>query len=251
MLGSDSSRPTDGELAAFADGSLTGRRRERVEELVAASPELQALVAEQRRAVDIVQAAVVSAPPGLRARIETKPAPRATKTPGRRPAIAAAAAALCAVAAVVTVALVSAGSSGPTVADAARLALRPATAAAPRGNIDDRVLPHVSAAGLRYPYWEDAFGWKAAGVRRDRLEGRQATTVFYRHGGQNVGYTILSGPFLSLPAGAPSVTEGGTRVTLLRMGGRTVAVWSRDGRTCILSGPGVPGSVLVHLASWQ
>jgi len=62
------------ELAALADGSLPAEQRAALEERVAASPELADLLAEQQRAVALARAAAeeVEAPPGLRARIESK-----------------------------------------------------------------------------------------------------------------------------------------------------------------------------------
>lgn len=67
------SEPTERELAdlaALADGSLAPARRAEVEAPVAASPERQALVDEQRRAIRAVRAAAVPAPLSLRERVE-------------------------------------------------------------------------------------------------------------------------------------------------------------------------------------
>src|SRR5439155_13601181 len=68
------------ELAALADGSLPQSRRAVVEARVAASPRLQALLAEQRRAVSAVRDRTEAAPLSLRTRVEglrrPKPAPR-------------------------------------------------------------------------------------------------------------------------------------------------------------------------------
>jgi len=61
------------ELAALADGSLTGWRRERLERRVAASPELRALLEQQRRAVESTRGLDLRATPGLRARIAALP----------------------------------------------------------------------------------------------------------------------------------------------------------------------------------
>jgi len=254
MLRSDPPRPSDRELAALADGSLEARRRARVEDQVAGSPELQALVEEQRRALSLVQGAAVAAPAGLRARLPQRGVRGAragrAAPPRRRPALVVAAA-LCAMAVALAVGLATVGSSAPTVADAAALALRPPTLGAPHGNVG-HALPDLRAAGLPYPYWEDEFGWKAIGVRHDHIAGRSATTVFYRRGDRSIGYTIVSGPFLSVPSGATSrVTADGTPVTLMQLNGRTVAVWPRHGHTCILSATGVPGQVLVDLAAWH
>jgi anti-sigma factor RsiW len=65
-------RPSERDLAALADGSLApGARRARVERAVAASPELQALVRDQRRAIESVRsaAAATRASEALRARV--------------------------------------------------------------------------------------------------------------------------------------------------------------------------------------
>src|SRR5437763_46638 len=72
--------PTERDLAALADGSLSPARRTRVERTVAASPELQADLREQRLAISAVHAAATErAPAALRARV-------AYARPSRRPA---------------------------------------------------------------------------------------------------------------------------------------------------------------------
>jgi hypothetical protein len=247
MLRRDPQRPSERELAAFADGSLAGRRRARVEALVAGSPTLQAVVREQRDALDAIDRAAVPAPSGLRARVAgAGPVPAARR--GRRFVPALASAAL--VAAVVAIVVATIGSGAPTVAEAASLASRPPTAAAPGGN-RGALLPRLRAAGLPFPYWEDRFGWRATGVRRDSLSGRAATTVYYRHAGLMIGYTIISGRALAAPGDARVTVRDGTRLELFRAGGRTAVTWLRRGHTCVLSGAGVPGRVLVRLASWR
>ena len=80
-------RPEDetAELAALADGSLPPERRAVVEAHVAASPELQERLAEQKRAVAYAQqaAADVEAPAGLRRRVEAQRRPSHAWAPGR------------------------------------------------------------------------------------------------------------------------------------------------------------------------
>ena len=86
------------ELAALADGSLAAERRAGLEDRVASSPELGSRLAEQERAIDVVQRAVaeVEAPAALRARIERersarrRPVPRRTLLAGAVAAVAAA-----------------------------------------------------------------------------------------------------------------------------------------------------------------
>jgi anti-sigma-K factor RskA len=102
------------ELAALADGSLEPERRAALEERVAASPELAGLLAEQERAVTLMQgaAAQVEAPASLRARIDAERTAR--RAPRRRRLVlgSAAAAATAAAAIVVGLAVFGSGTSG-------------------------------------------------------------------------------------------------------------------------------------------
>src|SRR5436305_8557344 len=153
-------RPTERELAALADGSLPAARRERIERAVAASPELQAQLRDQRHALDAVRAAAeVGAPAALRMRVAHARRPARART---RPA-AALAAGGAAAAAVGVVLLAGGGSHAdqPTVADAAALGTRPAVATASELTHGRATLERPVAAGLRFPYWGDRFGWKA------------------------------------------------------------------------------------------
>jgi hypothetical protein len=70
------------ELAALADGSLPADRRGLLEEQVLTSAELAGLLAEQQRAVALMRsaAAEVTAPAGLRARVEAQRRPAWTRT---------------------------------------------------------------------------------------------------------------------------------------------------------------------------
>jgi hypothetical protein len=248
-------RPTARDLVALADGSLPAARRVRVERAVAASPELQAIVAAQRRALAAVgDAAGEQAPPGLRARIALADAPRrrAPRGPRLRRAVAWAPAA-GAVAALVVIAVLALGRGGvaaPTVADAAVLAARAPTALAPARHGDSATLPRLRGAGLPFPYWHDRFGWKAAGVRRDELAGRPATTVVYRRAGRSIAYTIVGGPPLALGAPVRRTVSGTTTLRTLAVRGRPVVTWLRRGHTCVLSGDGVAPRSLERLAAW-
>jgi hypothetical protein len=248
MLRRDRNRPSDRDLAALADGSLRGRRREQMETLVAGSPELTAIVREQRDALDAIQHAAVGAPRGLRTRLQRADHAQAARNPTRRLAPALAAAGV--LAAVVLVVLTLVGSGTPTVAQAASLALRAPAGVAPAGN-RGAVLPRLRAAGLPFPYWEDRFGWKAFGVRHDRLGGRYTTTVFYRRSGRQIGYTIVSGGALAPPSRARVTVRNRVRIQLFAVDGRDAVTWLRHGHTCVLSGAGVPGRVLVRLAAFR
>jgi anti-sigma-K factor RskA len=92
------------ELAALADGSLDPERRAELEARIEASPILADRLAEQERAVALLQGAGedVEAPAGLRARVEAQRSTRTVRAP-RRLALGGVAAAALAAAAVVAV----------------------------------------------------------------------------------------------------------------------------------------------------
>ena len=243
--------PTDtrpsAELTALADGSLDSPA---LLERVVASPELRDDLERQLRAVTALRSVDLAAPAGLRMRIEAERV-RARK-PVRRRRIAlggALAAGLAAAALALTLAVPDAGPAGPTVVQAAQLAqLPPAGRGAAPGSPK---LLDVTAFGLSYPDWGPGFGWQATGVRRDRLEGREAVTVFYEKAGRQVGYTILGAPPIAPPDGAGSARRGGTTLRYLQDGSWTVVTWQRGRHTCVLSGKGVPRDVLLDLAGWK
>jgi hypothetical protein len=235
------------EVASLADGSLQAGRRAEVEARVARSSELQELLRHQRAAVSAVRAAAGPAPIGLRARIDARRPRRRPR--GRRLAPALAAATVAA--AVVLALLLPGGTEAPAVADAATLAAR--GSAGPPPSLYDREpeLLARSVEGVRFPRWEDRFGWSAVGVRADRLDGRRAVTVFYERRDRRIAYTIVSGAALPVPGGGRSTTRAGTELRTLRLGGRAVVTWRRKGRTCVLSGAGVTSRALLRLASWR
>lgn len=244
------SRAIERDLARLADGSLKPQRRELVEGMVAASSELQLRLHEQRRAVTLIRSGARDrAPLSVRAHRQALAAqPRTGGWPRMFLVAAAATAAL-----IWTLSMVGGGRAGPTVADAATFALRSPTAnvAAPRGD-DPPAVPGIRAAGLAFPYWEDEFGWRATGVRRDRMDGRLLTTVFYRRAHQVVAYTIVPGAHLRVDRSAPTLHRNGVDLRSFWMGGRLVVTWLRDGHTCVLSGTGaVRLDALTKLAAWR
>jgi hypothetical protein len=247
-------RATERDLAALADGSLPVRRHAPVEQAIATSPQLQADLSAERRALRAIRgAADERAPASLRARLELArdPTPR-WRLPRVVTATGATAAVAVAAFAIALVLTIGGGATGPpTVAAAAALGTRQPVSVATETPNDHGVLPGVSAAGISFPDWGRSFGFEAVGVRRDHLSGRLATTVFYARGDQQIAYTILSGT--PLPAGATthqSVWDG-TRLASFLTHGRVVVTWLRNGHTCVLSGPGTPMAVLARLASWK
>ena len=109
---SDNSLDDETELAGLADGSLPEERRSRLEARLEESEELSQRLAEQERALALTQSAVagVSAPAGLRRRIESERT-RRSRTP-RRLAIAGSVGVLAAAAAIGVIAVSHADSPG-------------------------------------------------------------------------------------------------------------------------------------------
>jgi hypothetical protein len=149
--------------------------------------------------------------------------------------------------------LLAAGPADPTVALAATVATRPALASVGEPRDDSVRLPGLQAAGLPFPYWEDRFGWRATGVRTDRIDGRAMTTVFYRNGAKRIAYTIVSGRSLSPGTSrVRTLTVARTELaTFAKAGGQHIVTWTRRGHTCVLSGQGVPLKALLELAAWR
>jgi hypothetical protein len=244
--------PREEELAALGDGSLPLDAREALEAQVAASPELAVRLEEQRRAVTLVRAAAaeVEASAGLRARIEAERRPRRAPLSTRPFALAAGLATAAAVALAVVLALPS-EVGGPALAEASTLATLPATGAAPQPLAAEPKLLDQALEDVPFPNWAEKFGWRATGVRTDRIEGRDAVTVFYEKEGRRIGYTIVSGESLDVPEGAAPATREGIELHALALDGRQVVTWERLGYTCILSGDVVDRETLLKLAAWK
>ena len=249
-------RATERDLAALADGSLSPDRAQDVERALAESPELQDELRAQSYAVDAVRATEdVRAPAALRARVElAHPVERP-----RRMRLAVAAVGVASGAAAVALALGSSGgapepapvASAPTAADTAVIGRRAPVAAVPAADENSATLPGPRAASLRFPYWQDHFGWKAIGTRHDRVEGRPATTVFYRRRDQTVAYTIVGGAPLEVGGAARRTVLAGTVLDTFTAHGRRVVTWRRRGHTCVLSSTSAPDSAMQRLAAWR
>jgi hypothetical protein len=173
--------------------------------------------------------------------------------PGRRTRVAIRGAIAVTVAAALALALVLPGAlqSGLSVADAAELAQKPPTQAAPAGVAGTPQLLRASVDGVPFPNYAAKFGWKPLGARHDDPSGRRATTVYYEKAGRTIAYTIVSGDALDPPSDARSTTGDGVEYRAFRNGGRAVITWERNGHTCVLSGAAVRGAELVALADWR
>jgi hypothetical protein len=202
--------------------------------------------------------ATVEAPASLRARVEAErsraAAPRdrgrAIGRAGARgrflPALAGAGAAL----AVALVLIVGGGGgpSGPSVADAAQLALAQPTDGPPAVQ---ETFVDASESGIQFPnyHWK----WKTlkvAGKRTDALKGHHTTTVVYRGPRGSVGYTIVGGKALPWPKDAKQVRSAGLDLRIYKQDGATVVTWRELGHTCVLASRSLPASQLVRMATW-
>jgi hypothetical protein len=166
-----------------------------------------------------------------------------------------AAAALVAAAVVVLVILASSGGGGSSpfsLRSATALTLDRATQTAPAENTSRRTQLMASVDGIPFPYWEEHFGWRATGERKDSVAGRSITTVFYKDdAGQRVGYAIVAGtPPPRGPAGSLH-WRGGTPYRFAHLNGSGVVTWLRHGHLCIVAGRGVREATLLSLASWH
>jgi hypothetical protein len=208
------------------------------------------MLAEQRRAIELVGGLDDRAPLALREQLESiregsAPKRKRTRRFGLAGAITTAAACL----AVALAVIVGSGASGPTLAKASAFTLQPATGPAPSHTFDGTL--NLNVDGVPYPYWDDDFGWKATGSRVDKVDGRTATTVFYRKGKLRVGYTIVTGKSVKLPGSAEKTTRKGTTFHIAPLHGATVVTWERRGHSCILSGVNVSREKLLKLAAWK
>jgi anti-sigma factor RsiW len=235
--GSELSEHELAELSALADGTLPAERRPAVEARVAASPELQRLLERQRRSLAATQALTGEpTPETLRATVEAQRRGRDSRRSRAwllpRLGVAGALVAVAAVAAVV----LSGGPGAPTVAEAAQLADQEPSAPAPPPAGDSGTQLALDVDGVAFPDLLRSFGWRAVGARRDKLDGRNATTVFYEKGAKRIAYVIVSGSGLPRPSGAEGTTREGVLLQTLQVDGRPVVTWRRNGRTCVLIG---------------
>jgi hypothetical protein len=145
--------------------------------------------------------------------------------------------------------VILAGPTGPTLEDAAAFNARPPAGPAPAA---EGKLLAAEQDGVAFPEWGAKFGWEATGTRRGKVDGREATTVYYEKEGKTLAYTIVGGDALDGPDGGTTVTAEGTPVDLFRTDDdRPAATWEREGHTCLLAGSGVPDAKLSELAGWK
>jgi hypothetical protein len=241
------------KLSALADGTLDPAQRSSVEAWIASDPRLLDLYERELAVVERVDEARTAspAPAGLRERIAAGPKPRPARTGWRTGYAVGLGTAVAAVAVVLGLTLPGGGPGTPSVAEASTLALRGPAQAPPLPNPNDpRGRLNRGVQETYFPNWSGSFGWRAVGQRVDALGGRRAVTVYYSRGKASVAYTIVSAGALPEPS-ASVTTLHGYQLRTLTSGNRTIVTWRRDDHTCVLSGQGVPASVLQRLAAWR
>jgi anti-sigma factor RsiW len=231
----------EAELALLVDGQLEPERAAALEARADLAPRIALIRAgrDQLRAA----AASVEAPFELRRRVDALGA-RPSHRRWRRWRPLAALAGVGAAAAIALVLLTAGGApTVQTVLDSAGSS--PAAALSPSGG----PLLSVAVEDVRFPNYEQKFGWRAVGSREDEIDGREVTTVFYERGGERVSYSIVAGDALAEPDGEDVEAEG-TR--LRRVGAGNAVTWQRLGHTCVMDGtPGVSLASVAELAGWK
>jgi hypothetical protein len=251
----DTDPVVDPEITSLADGSLTGAARDELATRVEASPALRTRLREQERAVALMRATdKIVAPASLRAATNelaaSAPATRWLRiaAPRWRPRLFVPLATGLAVA-IAAVVIAVQGTPAPTVGQTAHLALSAATAPPPAEETVDHDLLTAHVGSVRFPSYDQTAGWRPTGVRRDSLNGRTVTTVFYNApGGIRAGYSIVSGNMLAEPDG-PSLTTHGIRYTFARVGSGRLITWRRGGHTCVIAGRSLSDRTLLALAA--
>ena len=246
-------QPGDADVAmlvALADGSLPPQRRAEAERALRASPEIGHLLEKQARAVALLRALDLTAPPGLRSRVEAERRRGVRRIRRRQTAWGGGLAGALAVGVLLVALLLPLGTpAAPTVVQAAALAYRGPTGPSPAPGKPN--LLRGSFAGLALPDYRAPFRWAASGMRNDDIQGRKTRTVYYSRDGRRIAYTVVSGPPLSPPPRGRPASQDGTRLVAFRSGPAYAVSWSRGGHTCVLSGAGVPPAELLELAAWR
>jgi hypothetical protein len=238
-------------IVGLADGVLTGRRRRRAQKRIERLADAAALLERQQRVAHVLRGGPET--PGA---LDERPAaPERLEVPRMRPWTGIALAALVVAAGVLTATLVAVWARPtvppPNILDVAAAGFEPAAQAAPRSRPGHRALVTASFEGVDFPNWSRRFGWHTTGARSDSIEGRRTRTVFYGHMGHRLGYTVVSGSPLKTPTGAQHLTRNGLAITVIGDHEHAIAVFERNGRTCILSAHVAHLATLVKLASWK
>jgi hypothetical protein len=210
-------------------------------------------LAERGRALIAAAVAETTAPLALRERIEADRARAAKPARSRRLRALLPAGGLVAAAVVAVVLIAGGGATAPSVLATASLAAGGPVLPAPAEDTSNQHVLKASMQGVPFPYWGDSFQWEAVGARDDKIEDRQAKTVFYDNPkGARAAYTILGGDTIDAPSGAHEKDMNGVKLYITTDKGRRIVTWTRNGHTCVLSAPiKVPEEKLLQLAAWK
>ena len=153
---------------------------------------------------------------------------------------------------VVAVVLIAGGGGTPSVLATSSLAARGPVLPPPPEDDANEALLQSSIDGVPFPY-SGPLKWESVGARDDKIEGRNARTVYYDNPkGVRAAYTILGGDAVDPPSDARKRTDKGVQLYVVEDKGRRVVTWERNGHTCVLSAPlAVPEQKLLDLAAWQ
>jgi hypothetical protein len=212
-------------------------------------------LAERGRALIAAAVAETQAPLALRERIEADRRRAVARGAGARRrrlrGLLIPAGGLVA-AAVVAVVLLVGGGGAPSVLATASLAARGPVLPPPHENKANKALLESSIDGVPFPYWGQ-LKWESVGARDDKIEGRDARTVYYANpAGVRAAYTIIGGDAVDPPSDAAKRTDKGVDLYVVEDNGLRVVTWERNGHTCVLSAPvAVPERKLLDLAAWQ
>ena len=220
---------------------------------ISEDPQREHELAERGRRLVAAAVAETFAPLALRERLEAQ-RERGPAAPRRRRWLGLAGSFAAVAAAAATAVVISlGGASAPSVLATVQLAAGGPNLAAPAHDPRNPSLLQAKVQGLPFPDWNTRFRWRAVGARRDEIEGRPATTVYYDSPrGARAAYTILGGSAIEPPPGARTLRLRGTEFYLLSRGGRRIVAWDRGGHTCVMSAPmAVPQERLLALAAWD
>jgi anti-sigma factor RsiW len=126
--------------------------------------------------------------------------------------------------------LIISGGGPPTIGQTASLATRSAVQAAPAVEPTAPGLLTANVQKLHFPDWQAQGGWSSTGTREDSVGGRAVTTVYYRHAGTQIAYSIVAKPALG-----GSNPTGSHHYRPFKRDGRDFIVWTESGHTCLLS----------------
>ena len=134
--------------------------------------------------------------------------------------------------------------AGPSVAEAARVALAPAVRA------PGDATRTATVDGIAYPYWADSTGWRAVGARHDVFAAGPSAPSSTP--AQISGSATPSSPALRSPSTAAGPSHAtGCGCASCGPADATIVTWLRAGHTCVLAARHIDPEVLLRLATWR